>query len=54
MSTNSFQQAEVDVHLSELIMRGTEMWVSRYSVEKKQQSLLWKSGSSKRLNGMYG
>jgi hypothetical protein len=32
----TFQQAEVDEHLNELIMKGTEMWVSRYSVEEKQ------------------
>jgi hypothetical protein len=32
----TFQQTEVDEHFSELIMKGTEMWVSRYSVEEKQ------------------
>jgi hypothetical protein len=31
------QPAEVDEHLNELIMKGTEMWVSRYGVEEKQQ-----------------
>jgi len=33
-------------YLSEFIMKGTEKWGSRYSVGEKQQSLLWKSGSS--------